>query len=91
MIIMALVNLYSSIIEGVLNLINLSSIFPQELENAFNYIFTLMNNCLVVVDFFLPLNMIKIALGIVLPIILFHEVYTLTMWVLKKIPILNIH
>lgn len=91
MILISLINMYSLIIEGILNLFDLSNIFPPALENAFNYIFDLMNNALVIVDFFIPLSMIKIALAIVLPIVLFYEIYQLTMWILRKIPILNIH
>lgn len=63
---------------------------PSELSSLVSDFFDLLFSNAGLVGFFLPLNVVKIALPIAIVIINFEHIYSLIMWVIKKIPMLNL-
>lgn len=87
----------STLIASVVGLINLVfSILPNipavpaELSNLVSNFFDLIFDNAGLVGFFLPINVVKIALPIAIIIIEFEHVYSLLLWVVKKIPMLSL-
>jgi len=79
MILEALYNLFATLIMNIISLLNLSEVFPSSLDSAVQYVFNLINNNLALLDFFLPINVLRVCLTIVIPVIVFYEEYRLTM------------
>lgn len=63
---------------------------PTELSNVVNQFFDLLFDNAGLVSFFLPMNVVKVALPIAIVIIEFEHVYSLILWVIKKIPMLSL-
>lgn len=63
---------------------------PSELSSMVDSFFDLIFANAGLVGFFVPLNVAKIALPIAIIIINFEHIYSLVMWVVKKIPMLNL-
>lgn len=79
-IIGTLINLIFSILP---NLPQVPDEFSSIIDNFFDLIFS--NSGLV--GFFLPMNVVKIALPIALIIINFKHIYNLLKWIIAKIPL----
>lgn len=63
---------------------------PEDLTNALNNYTQLIFDNSSVVSFFLPMNIVKIAIPLVIVIINFDYIYNAVIWILKKIPMLGI-
>lgn len=63
---------------------------PEDLTNALNNYTQLIFDNSSVVSFFLPMNIVKIAIPLVIVIINFDYIYNAIIWILKKIPMLGI-
>ena len=63
---------------------------PESLNNGINEFFSLLFENGGLVSFFIPMNVVKIAIPIALVIVNFDKIYSLFIWVLKKIPMLGI-
>lgn len=63
---------------------------PTELSSLVDSFFDLIFDNSGLVGFFVPISTIKIALPIAIVIINFEHIYSLVMWVVKKIPMLNL-
>lgn len=59
---------------------------PVELSSLVDSFFDLIFDNAGIVGFFLPIDVVKIALPIAVIIIEFEHIYSLVMWVIKKIP-----
>ena len=73
----------------IFNLLNFPAV-PPELVNAVNWVFDLMGQGMRIVDFFLPLSAVRSRLGLVFAVYSAIHLYKLAMWVLRKIPFLNV-
>lgn len=64
---------------------------PLELENKIlNFIDMILSNSENILSLFIRIDTVKLIIPILLLIINFDKIYSLIMWVLKKIPILSI-
>lgn len=90
MIIQLILNLLKTLLFGVFSWINLPQ-FPEGLTNSLNSFISLVFDNLNLLGFFVRPTTILIAVPILIILINFDKVYKLTMWILKKIPMLNIH
>lgn len=90
MIVEFLFNAIYTVITTLLGFINLPS-FPSELTNGFNsYLNIIFDNSMSIISFIVPWNIVKIGLPIALLVANAKYIYFLVMWILAKIPMLNI-
>lgn len=90
MIIQLILNLLKTLLFSVFSWINLPQ-FPEELTNSLNSFIDLIFDNLNLLGFFIRPVTITIVIPVLIILINFDKVYKLTMWILKKIPMLNIH
>lgn len=90
MIIQLILNLLKTLLFSVFSWINLPQ-FPEGLTNSLNSFIDLIFDNLNLLGFFIRPETITIVIPVLIILINFDKVYKLTMWILKKIPMLNIH
>ena len=90
MIIQLILNLLKTLLFSVFSWINLPQ-FPEGLINSLNSFIDLIFDNLNLLGFFIRPVTITILIPVLIILINFDKVYKLTMWILKKIPMLNIH
>lgn len=78
-IILGLINAIFSILPSIPNV-------PTELSNAISSFFDLLFSNSGLVGFFVPMNIVKIALPIAIIISQFDHIYKMALWVIKKLP-----
>lgn len=90
MIIEGLLNAIYTVLTTLLGFINLPS-FPAELTSGFySYLNLIFDNALNIVSFVIPWNLVKIGLPVALVVANAKHIYHFVMWILAKIPMLNI-
>ena len=77
------------VLTPILNAINFP-VVPAELVAVIDKLFELLGNAMSVFNFFCPLSAVAPALAIFLVIYAAYHAYLITLWVLKKIPVLGI-
>ncbi len=90
MIIQLILNLLKTLLFTVFSWINLPQ-FPEGLTNSLNNFIDLIFDNLSLLGFFIRPATITIVIPVLIILINFDKIYKLTMWILKKIPMLNIH
>ena len=90
MLIQLILNLLKTLLFSVFSWINLPQ-FPEGLTNSLNSFIDLIFDNLNLLGFFIRPATITIVIPVLIILINFDKVYKLTMWILKKIPMLNIH
>ena len=90
MIIQLILNLLKTLLFSVFSWINLPQ-FPEGLTNSLNSFIDLIFDNLNLLGFFIRPATITIVIPVLIILINFDKVYKLNMWILKKIPMLNIH
>lgn len=80
-----------SFVSAILRLLPDGAEFPSSLLNSFNHVIDIIFSNLNFLGMFVRIDTIKILVPLVIFIVNFELVYRLTMWILSKIPILNIH
>lgn len=89
MIIEAILNLLKNLLFIVFGWISLPAM-PEGITSSINSFFDLIFNNLTLLGFFIRPITLQIAVPVLIIILNFDKVYKLTMWILKKIPMLNI-
>lgn len=90
MILANLFNILLSSIEVVLSLLPDIPSLPEELlSSAYSFIDLIFDN-VGLLGLFIPISTIKVVVPLVLLIVNFDKIYKLTLWVLNKIPKLDI-
>lgn len=89
MVIEAIFNLLKNLIFTVFGFINLPD-FPESLQNSLNQFLDIIFNGINLFGFFIRPATIQILIPILIVIINFDKIYKLTIWILKKIPMLGI-
>ncbi len=89
MILETILNLLKNLLFLVFNWINLPSM-PETFVNSVNSFLDLIFNNLTILGFFVRIETIKIAIPILIILINFDKIYKLTIWILRKIPMLGI-
>lgn len=88
MIIQVILDLLKNVLFTVFGWINLPNL-PDELLNAVDLFLDLIFDNAGVLGFFIRPITITITIPVVIIILNFDKLYKLTMWILKKIPMLN--
>lgn len=89
MIIEMILNLLKNLLFVVFGWINLPAM-PAEITGSINSFFDLIFDNLTLLGFFIRPLTLQIAIPVLIIILNFDKVYKLTMWILRKIPMLNI-
>ena len=89
MIIEALLNIIMTLLQVVFGWINIPG-FPVELTNSINSFINLIFDNLTLLGFFIRPLTITVGIPILIILLNFEHVYKLTMWILIKIPFLNL-
>lgn len=90
MILANLFNILLSSIEVVLSLLpDIPSLPDELLSSAYSFIDLIFDN-VGLLGLFIPISTIKVVVPLVLLIVNFDKIYKLTLWVLNKIPKLDI-
>ena len=89
MIIQGLLNLIKTLLFAVFSWINLPA-FPEALTNSINSFLSLIFDNLTLLGFFIRPQTLMVSIPVLIILLNFDDVYKLTMWILKKIPFLNI-
>lgn len=90
MILENLLNILLSSIEVILSILpDIPSLPDELLSSAYSFIDLIFDN-VGLLGLFIPISTIKVVVPLVLVIVNFDKIYKLTMWVLNKIPKLDI-
>lgn len=89
MIIEGLLNLIKTLLFAVFSWINLPD-FPETLTSSIDSFLSLIFDNLTLLGFFIRPSTITVAIPLLIVLLNFDDIYKLTMWILKKIPFLNI-
>lgn len=89
MIIEMILNLLKNLLFVVFGWINLPAM-PEEITTSISNFFDLIFDNLTLLGFFIRPITFQIAIPVLIIILNFDKVYKLTMWILRKIPMLNI-
>lgn len=89
MIIQAILDLIKNVLFLVFGWINLPQM-PEQITNAINTFLDLIFDNVGLLGLFIRIDTIKLVVPVVLIIMNFEKLYHLTLWILKKIPMLNI-
>lgn len=89
MIIEALLNLIFGLLKLVFGWLELPA-FPEALTSSINQFFDLIFQNLTLLGFFIRPSTIAICVPVLILIINFERIYKFTMWLLRKIPFINI-
>lgn len=90
MIIEALLNLIKVLLNVAFGWINLPS-FPSELTESVNTFLSLIFDNLSLLGFFIRPLTLTVSIPLLVILLNFEKVYTLIMWILRKIPFININ
>lgn len=90
MIIELILNALKNVLFAVFSWINIPG-FPDELLSGLYSFLDIIFNNLSLLGFFVRPITIQIVIPILIILLNFDKVYKFTMWILKKIPMLNIH
>lgn len=90
MIILGLLQALSGILISILSLLPDLPQLPESILNGLNNFLDLIFNNSGLLGLFIPIPTIKVVVPLVLLIINFDKIYKLTLWVLNKIPIIDI-
>lgn len=85
----AIINVFTKITDFIFSFLNFPAV-PVELSNAVSFVFEKISSGMGIVNFFLPIEQIKPALVCFLAIFTIEHSFTLIMFVIRKIPFLNI-
>ncbi len=90
MILENFLNILLSSIEVILSILpDIPSLSDELLSSAYSFIDLIFDN-VGLLGLFIPISTIKVVVPLVLVIVNFDKIYKLTMWVLNKIPKLDI-
>lgn len=90
MILENFLNILLSSIEVILSILpDMPSLPDQLLSSAYSFIDLIFDN-VGLLGLFIPISTIKVVVPLVLVIVNFDKIYKLTLWVLNKIPKLDI-
>lgn len=90
MILEVILNLVKTLLNLVFGWINLPP-FPEGLTNSIDSFFSLIFDNLTILGFFIRPETLTIAVPVLIILLNFEQIYKLTMWILRKIPFLNIN
>ena len=79
-----------SLINGILDLLDVLPEFPEDLVTSMDSFFSLIFDNLPLLGFFVRLDTVKILVPLVIVVINFEDIYAFVMWILRKIPFIGV-
>ncbi len=89
MIFKTIIDALVAVIKAALSFINLPQV-PNEIKSGFEWLFSQLQNAVLLIDFFVPWRLIQVLIPLLLLVINLDKVYNFIMWILRKIPMLSI-
>lgn len=92
MVVEGILNALKSVIFTLFSWIDLPNMsdYGTGFEDAFALIGDMLESSQCIINLFLPWNIVKFGLPIVIVVMNFEHIYNFVMWVIKKIPMLGI-
>ncbi len=90
MIVQWFAEMFFKVITSLLNWVNLPNLDSNIVDTLQEYILGFLESGLPMIQFFIPSNIYKICIPIVLVITAFKYGYFFVMWILKKIPMAGV-
>ena len=78
------------LLNAILNLLDVLPDFPASLVSSLNSFFDLVFDNLSLIGFFIPLTTVKILVPLLIVVINFEYIYAFIMWILRKIPFIDV-
>lgn len=91
MIISSILDLLKFVITTVFGILPSIPPMPESLTNGINTFLNIIFDNVGLLGLFVPINVMKIAIPIAIVIINFDHIYKITLWILKKIPMLGMN
>lgn len=89
MIFEAVLNALLSVLKALFSWINIPAI-GEEFDNAMQFIDVLFSNAQQLVNLFLPWDIVRFGIPVIIIVRNFDRIYGFIMWILRKIPMLGI-
>lgn len=90
MIIEWMINLGVSFFSGIMSMLGVLPDLPEKGIHAIDYIFGVMSGSVGLAGIFIDMNLVRILIPIAIAIFNFDHIFKFIMFVLKKIPIINV-
>lgn len=92
MILEAILNALKSLIMGVFSWVNIPSMsdYGDGFDTAIAFINQILESSQSLINLFLPWDIVRFGVPVLLIVLNFEHLYSFVMWVLKKIPMLGI-
>ncbi len=92
MIIESILNALKSVIFAVFSWLDLPNMadYGDGFENGIAFIDTMFESAQSLINLFLPWDIVRFGFPIIIVVLNFDHIYDFIMWILKKIPMLNI-
>lgn len=88
MILEAIIDLIKSLLYLIFDILPDLPSMPDTLVNSINYVLDIIfNNSVSILSLFVRINTFKIAVPVVIALMNLDKIYSLVMWVIKKIPL----
>jgi len=91
MLIEWMMNLGETIFDALFALVGALPALPSEIRTSVDTIFNLMFSGVSLASIFIDLHMVKILIPIEIAVLNFDHIIKLVMFILKKIPLIDIH
>lgn len=91
MIVSSILDLLKFLITTIFGILPNIPAMPTDLTNGINTFLDIIFDNVGLLGLFVPINVMKIAIPIAIVIINFDHIYKLTLWILKKIPMLGMN
>ena len=79
-----------AIIRVIFTILNVLPAIPVEMISTIDWYFDFLMQGIDLFALFVDMDMVRLLIPVVISILLFDEMYQFIMWVIKKIPFLNI-
>lgn len=89
MIISGILSVIKTLLIGIISVFNMPSV-SEEFYNAFDLINDWLANGQHIIDLFVPWNIVKFGIPLIVFVVNFEHIYGVVMWILRKIPMLGI-
>lgn len=90
MIVEWMINLGVNLFDVLMSMIGVLPDLPQAIIDAIDFVFNLMFDGVALASIFLDFNMVKLLIPLAIAVFNFDAIVKLIMFILKKIPILDI-
>lgn len=91
MIVSAILDLLKFLITSIFGVLPSIPQMPSAISDGINSFLNIVFDNVGLLGLFVPINIMKIAIPIAIIIINFDHIYKTVLWIVKKIPMFNVH